>query len=90
MRSAAGPEQYASIWPPGARSDARLAVDDDHRVAELRPPLVELPVDYDAAADAGAEGQHHDVRGTATGAEPQLGQRRSAAVVDGADRQTQP
>ena len=71
---------------PGARSGARLAVDDDHHVAELGPAVVQLTVDHDAAADAGAEGEHHQIRDAASRAEPQLGESRAARVVDGADR----
>ena len=72
----------------GARTAARLAVDDDHDVAELGPAVVELAVDHDAAADARPEREHDEVRGAATCAEPQLGESGAAAVVDGADRQT--
>ena len=47
------------------RRRAVLEVEPDHRVAELagaRRPAVEAPVEHQAAADAGADGEHHEVR----------------------------
>ena len=69
---------------------ARLAVLDDHHVPDLGPAAVELAVDDDPAADAGAERQQHEVVRAPPGAVRELGERRRAPVVDHADRHAEP
>ena len=49
------------VTAPGAGAAARLAVLDDHHVAELGPAVEERAADDDAAADAGAEREQHEV-----------------------------
>ena len=63
----------------GARALARLAVLDDHHVAELGPAAVEPAAGDDAAADAGAERQQDEVARRPARAE--RGARRSAAAL---------
>ena len=58
---------------PGAGAAARLAVLDDHHVAELGPAMEERAVDDDASADAGAEREQHEVRDVAARSELELG-----------------
>ena len=74
------------VAAPGARAVARLALLDDHDVPELRPAAEEPAADHDAAADAGAEGQHHHVVEVAARAEGELAERRDVRVVVDADR----
>ena len=40
---------------------AWLAVDDDHDVAELGPPVIQLAVDHDPTADPRPEREHDEV-----------------------------
>ena len=64
----------------------------DHHVADLageaRRADLDAPVDHDAAADAGAEGDHHDVAVPAGGAQAVLGQHGQVGVVLDDDRAT--
>ena len=69
------------VAAPRARALARLPVLDDHHVAELGPAAKELAAEDDAAADARAEREQHEVARAAAGAEPELGERRAARVV---------
>ena len=74
----------------GARALAGLAVLDDHHVPDLGPAAVELAVEDEAAADAGAEREQDEVAGAAAGAVHELGERGGAAVVDQRDAQPEP
>ena len=66
---------------------AGLAAGDDDDVPELGPAAVEAIVDHEAAADAGAEGEHDQVGRTPPGPEPPFGEGRRVAVVLDARRQ---
>ena len=73
---------------------AGRAVGLDHDVAELGAgagrAAVDLAVEDQAAADPGADGQHHHVRLAAGGAEEVLGEGGDVAVVVDEDRQPDP
>ena len=83
----------AGVLLPAAAVAALAAVParDDLHVAELagdaEAAALDLAVDEDAAADAGAEGHHHHVGLAARGAEPPLGPDRGVGVVVDEDRQ---
>ena len=94
-RSSARPAaRYSSVpgsgcLPSGTRR-ALLEVEPDHRVADLggaRRAAVEPPVEDHAAADAGADGEHHEVRAhQAAVLVERLGERRARRVVLDVDR----
>ena len=70
---------------PTARAHVSILLDDD--VPELGPAAEEAAVDDDAAADAGAEREHHEVLRAAPGAAAPLGERGGARVVLDPDRE---
>ena len=74
-----------------ARALARLAVLDDHHVAELGPAAVEPAAGDDAAADAGAEREQHELARVPRPA-PATGSASAAALasLSTADRQAEP
>ncbi len=73
------------VPPPVTVPLAGRAVELDDDVPQLRPAAVQPVVDDDAAADARAEREHHEVVRAASGAEPPLGERGGVAVVLHAD-----
>ena len=95
-RSSARPDASASSDPgcgnvaadPRARRRSRSS--PMHRVAELdarSSPAVELAVEHEAAADAGADREHHEVLADDLARDLRLGQRRARGVVLDVDRQ---
>ena len=92
-RSAAGPGGEGLEVPVPAAAAGRAAR-LDHDVAELGSAAggaaVRAAVQDQAAADPGAEREHHDVPRPACGARPPLGDRRGVAVVVERDRQAVP
>ncbi len=78
----------------GAVALAGRAVGLDHRVAELGAgagrAAVDLAAEHQAAADPGADGQHHRVRLALGGAVEVLGQGGDVGVVVDEDRQPDP
>ena len=73
---------------------AGLAAVREHHVAELSRradrTAIHLPVEDEPAADARAEGEHHHVARSASGADLPLGERRRVRVVVDPDRQREP
>ena len=61
---------------PRAGALAGLAVLDDHHVPDLGPAAVELAVEDEAAPDAGAERQQHEVARAAPRSEGRTRQAR--------------
>ena len=78
------------VTAPGAGAAARLAVLDDHHVAELGPAVEERAADDDASPDAGAEREQHEVRDLAARSELELGVGGCVRVVLDPDRQVEP
>src|SRR5882724_3426254 len=67
--------------PAGTGAVARIAVLDDHDVAELGPAAEEPSVEDDTAADPGAQREHHQAPDVDPGAQAELGVCGSVRVV---------
>jgi len=75
------------VPPPVTVPLARLPPGDHDHVPELGPAAIEMAVDDDAAADAGAEGEHDHVCRPLPRTEPPFGEGGGIAVVLDAGRE---